>query len=79
MRTPTGISANAPLVDRMSWASTPASIAVATARTQMMICDFSSSPRTSTKPASRQISFGRKPTKSSANTGPMSCSISFMI
>ncbi len=42
---------------------TPARIAVATARDHTTISESSLSPRASTKPSARQISFGRKPTR----------------
>ena len=49
----------------MSLAMTPARIAVATARDQMTISDFSLRPRAMMRPSQRQISFGRKPTNTS--------------
>lgn len=44
---------------------TPARIAVATARDHTTISESSLSPRASTKPSTRQISFGRNPTNTS--------------
>jgi hypothetical protein len=57
--------ASAPGAKIVSLAMTPARMAVATALTQTRISEPSSSPRAAIKPSQRQISFGRKPTKTS--------------
>ena len=49
-----------------AWLAEVSEIDVATARTQTMIWESSSSPRTATRPNTRQISVGRKPTRISA-------------
>ena len=58
-RTPSGMPASAPAENRISLAMTPARIAVATARDHTTISESSLSPRASTRPSTRQISFGR--------------------
>src|SRR5207244_1157550 len=47
-------------------AMTPASTAIATARTHMNSSDSSATPRATTSPSMRQISLGRKPTSTSS-------------
>jgi hypothetical protein len=62
-RTASGMLSSVPLGKRISLAITAARIAVATARDQTTISESSLSPRATTSPSARQISFGKNPTR----------------
>ena len=64
-RMTSGTLASVPGGNRMILAMTPASTAIATARTHMNSSDSSATPRAATSPNTRQISLGRKPTSTS--------------
>jgi len=65
-RITSGTLASVPGGNRMILAMTPASTAIATARTHMNSSDSSAMPRAATSPSTRQISLGRKPTSTSS-------------
>jgi hypothetical protein len=65
-RMTSGTPASVPGGNKMILAMTPASTAIATARTHMNSSDSSATPRATTSPSMRQISLGRKPTSTSS-------------